>query len=288
MKKYIIFYLGFTLTLVSLLTYYGCSELEKDLVQAPAGSSIVHGTGWLDKSSANFHGVYIANQLKWKLDECRTCHGSDYKGGASGSSCITCHTGANGPEFCGTCHGNSEHANPPLALNGDSLNTNLGVGAHMKHLVSTNYSALVNCNECHTPVNSFNDTNHIGTNANGIAEINFGPIARTILGGITPNPVWDRNTASCSSVYCHGKFKDGNQNNTVTFTSPGSVVCGSCHGDPATGNPTPRTNGVFTPPHYSFYTVNTCYFCHGTVINQQGQIIDSSKHVNGVVNGNSQ
>lgn len=293
MKKYIIFYLGFTLILISLFTYYGCSELEKNLIQAPT-SGIVHGTGWVDKASQNFHGVYIVNQLKWKLDECQKCHGSDYKGGSTGISCLTCHTNQGGPEACNTCHGSRDttnpHPYPPLSLKGDSLETDRGVGVHNLHLTddpNERYSAQVRCVSCHQKVNSFSDPSHF-QNPNGVATLHFDSLAVNVLPGDTisrPNPTYDVVSNTCSNVYCHGQFTGGNLNFKPVFNDPESVTCGSCHGDPVTGNPTPRINGVFRPPHYSWMTINNCYYCHTSVINQQGQIIDPTKHVNGVVNG---
>ena len=289
MKSIKIFYLSFFILLLTALAYQGCSELDKNAVLSPNLS--VHPAGWADTTktdSANFHGKYIYNNKLWNLTECRSCHGNDYKGGTTGSSCKTCHTSSSGPESCRLCHGGtSGHANPPKALNGDTLTTSLGVGMHMSHLYNTNWSAEVACEECHTDFNGFDDPLHIGPNPDGIAEINFGPLAKDTSLGTVPNPVWNRNNgnnATCANAYCHGNFRDGNKNQTPVWTNKETVVCGSCHGDPATGNPTPRTNGVFTSPHFSSLTINSCYICHGSVINPSGVFIDKSKHVNGEVN----
>ncbi len=283
MKKIFLFY-GLVLSLLAgALVYQGCSELDNSVTVTPDIDT--HPDGWANPSSNNFHGSYIYNNKMWNLNQCKTCHGGDYTGGTSGSSCNGCHSGSGGPENCGTCHGNSDHANPPRALNGDTSSTYIGVGMHFYHLQQTKYSAPVNCNECHTCISEFTDPNHLGTNPDGVAEINFGPLANdTLGGGIVPNPTWDKNTATCSNSYCHGTFKEGNVNAAGVWTNPHSVVCGSCHGDPNTGNPTPRTNNVFTPPHYSFMTINSCYICHGSVINGQGVMVDKNKHVNGEIN----
>lgn len=281
MKKLIYFYGSFIILLASILVYQGCSELDNSVALAPEVRT--HAEGWSNPSSANFHGSYIAS-TKWNVAQCKTCHGGDYSGGTSGSSCLGCHTGSNGPENCRTCHGNSDHSNPPRALNGDTLVTSLGVGVHMSHRYTT-YAAALSCNDCHRDINGFDDPNHIGSNPDGIAEIVFGTLANDTLGGpIRPNPTWDRNTATCSNVYCHGTFKQGNVNAVGVWTNPGSVVCGTCHGDPNTGNPTPRVNGVFTEPHYSFMNETTCYICHGSVMNGQGSIINKDLHLNGEVN----
>lgn len=282
MKRILILYSVFILAIILLLGYQGCSELDKNAVLSP--STGIHPAGWATKSDINFHGKYILTNNKWNMNECKTCHGTDYLGGNTGKSCFTCHVSSSGPEDCRTCHGNEDHINPPAALNGDTSTASLGVGVHMTHLYNTRFSATVACQECHLEVGSFTDTNHLGNNPDGIAEITFGTLSRTTIGGgITPNPVWDRSTATCSNLYCHGTFVQGNQNATGNWINP-NVDCGTCHGNQTTGNPTPQQNGVFTSPHFSFMTINSCYICHGSVINPQGVIIDKSKHVNGVVN----
>ena len=282
MKKIILFYGLLTSLLALMIVYQGCSELDNSVNLAPDIDT--HPDGWANPSSgSSFHGVYIAAN-KWDLNQCKTCHGGDYSGGTSGSSCLGCHSGSGGPQNCRLCHGSSNGANPPKALNGDTSVTSLGVGFHMSHR-NPQYSASVSCDGCHRDFNGFDDPNHIGPDPDGIAEIVFGPLAYdTINGPIRPNPMWDRSTATCSNAYCHGTFKEGNVNAVGLWTTPGSVVCGTCHGNPGTGNPTPQTNGVVSPPHYSFMNINSCYICHGTVINGQGQFINKNLHINGDIN----
>lgn len=281
LNKLLLFYGSFVALLATGLLYQGCSELDNSVSLAPEIRT--HAIGWSNPSSANFHGNFIASN-KWNLNTCKTCHGGNYSGGTSGASCIGCHQNSGGPENCRTCHGSNEHSNPPKALNGDTLVSSIGVGVHMSHLYSTYGSALA-CQDCHRDINGFDDPNHIGANPDGIAEIVFGTRAYDTLGGpIRPNPTWDRNTATCSSVYCHGTFKEGNVNAVGIWTNKGSVTCGTCHGNPNTGNPTPQVNGVITPPHYSFMTQASCYVCHSTVINSQGNFVNKELHINGEVN----
>jgi predicted CxxxxCH...CXXCH cytochrome family protein len=154
----------------------------------------------------------------------------------------------------------------------------------MTHLYNTKWSAEVSCEECHIDFNGFDDPLHIGPNPDGIAEITFGTLAKDTNGGLVPDPQWNRSNATCSDSYCHGKFVQGNQSAAAIWTQSSSVVCGSCHGDPNTLNPTPRlSNGQFVPPHFSFMTQTSCYVCHGTVINSSGVFVDKTKHVNGQV-----
>jgi predicted CxxxxCH...CXXCH cytochrome family protein len=270
MKKQISFYILFITSLAMMLAYHGCSELEDNLVKPETAGS--HGAGWVTPSSNNFHGHYIAAN-KWNLNGCKTCHGANYLGGNTQVGCFDCHH--DGPEACTTCHGGDGHANPPKGLHGETSDTSIHVGAHFTHLNDTaRFSAFVQCNECHTPVNSFSDTNHIGPNPDGIAEINFGPLANTYLGeGVYPDPQWNESTASCSGTYCHGSFKGGNVNNIVTWTQPGGASCGTCHSLP----PTFR--------HDPSWIITRCGECHSaTMDNGQTEITHPEKHVNGVIN----
>ncbi|MBK8983838.1 MAG: CxxxxCH/CxxCH domain-containing protein [Ignavibacteria bacterium] len=290
MKMLKIFYLFFTIVLFSALVYNGCSEIEDNLVTAPEIGT--HPPGFADSNSTEFHGKFINDNKLWNLKSCQSCHGNDYAGGSSGSSCLTCHSSSGGPQNCRLCHGGvSGKSYPPKALNGETSISYIGVGVHTYHIDSTKYSAPVACGECHTALTGgFSNPNHIGDLPDGIAEINFGPIAKTVTtfkgGGVFPDPVWDRNTATCSNSYCHGTFRDGNSEAVPVWTDRNSVKCGSCHGDPVTGNPNPIPNGNFFHPHYPSYTIGICYQCHGSVIDQSGSIINKLKHVNGVVDYN--
>jgi predicted CxxxxCH...CXXCH cytochrome family protein len=292
MKKILIPYTIFILMIISLLSYHGCSELYENPVQAPVVEG--HPAGWADTDSPNFHGKYIFDHKQWNLTQCQTCHGVDYKGGSTGSSCLTCHTAQGGPQNCRLCHGTAGatgHTYPPKALNGETSASYLGVGAHNIHLSSDStlrYSSRLACSECHLPVTGFAAPNHIGPNPDGIAEITFGTLARNVLPGDTtnPDPSWDRNTATCSNSYCHGNFRSGNRNAAPVFNQPASVTCGSCHGDPVSGNPNPGITTNFASPHFSYWTITECYLCHNQVINPQGIIFNKSKHLNGEINLN--
>jgi predicted CxxxxCH...CXXCH cytochrome family protein len=281
MKKLSLFYILFVLLLASVIGYNGCSQLDKNAVTAPGVEA--HPDGWLVPSSANFHGKHIAAN-KWDMSECKTCHGVDFKGGNTGASCMKCHTSADGPQACGTCHGNRDHANPPKSLSGDTVDTYYGVGMHMSHLYSSDWAAPVACSECHTVPESFLDSSHIGPNPDGRAELNFGPLARTQHGAV-PNPIYDQNTNTCANNYCHGKFYGGNQTSAPKWTDAGTVYCGTCHGDPSTGDPMPRLgSGQIAPPHLA--ALPQCYLCHGSVIDSNMTIIAPLKHINGEINFN--
>jgi predicted CxxxxCH...CXXCH cytochrome family protein len=280
MKKTFFLYL-FVFAMIAITSiFYGCSEAQDNLATAPEIGT--HPVGWIYQESVNFHGKYLYNYKQFNLVACKQCHGSDYNGGVSGVSCITCHPSS--PEDCRLCHGDgSSTIYPPKALNGETSGSYIGVGTHPAHMTSdTNQriSLRVRCVSCHVKLTSFEDNWHIGTNSDNIAEIMFDSLAVTTTNDTTPNPVWNRNTLTCSGTYCHGNFKNGNyrllQPNppSPVWNNPASSACGTCHGDPNTGNPLP---GGTHPQSYS-----NC-ICHGSVINTQFQFINRAKHINGVV-----
>lgn len=290
MKKINLLYLIFTFIIAIPVIYQGCSETEDNLVNSP--ELLTHPDGWADTASQNFHGKYIFDNKQWNLKSCRSCHGGDYAGGTSGSTCLTCHSASGGPQNCRLCHGGLPgRSSPPKALNGETSEAYIGVGMHVSHMDSTNYSKPVVCSECHKSLTEgFDSPDHIGDNPDGIAEVTFGVLAKTETfyegGSFMPNPVWNREAVSCSESYCHGTFKDGNLIASPVWTDKQSVKCGSCHGDPVSGNPNPIPNGNFFHPHYPEYTINICYQCHGGVINNAGVITAPDLHLNGVVNFN--
>lgn len=273
MNKIIIYLILITAFLGIAIT--GCGRIDENSAIAPDIG--FHGSGWNSPSSPNFHGNAIES-VNWSMEGCKECHGADLKGGKSGSSCYTCHT--SGPRACNLCHGNPSHIYPPKALNGNMLPTQIGVGVHDIHLSADSTirnSAVVSCFECHPSFTSYSDTNHIRPDGQNIAKVVFGSLAKRSRWGVTPNPSWDRNTQKCSNVYCHGYFLNGNMSAQPVFIAPGSLNCGSCHGNPATGNPLPGG----THP-----AISNCSMCHGIVVDSTNRIINKYRHINGEVDFN--
>jgi hypothetical protein len=272
-----------------------CSDLKEDL-NTSEPSLALHKDGIINPTSPDFHGKIISSNM-WDMKECQQCHSANYSGGTTGASCYDCHTQPGGPEACNTCHG--EFANPlliapPRALSGAILSSERGVGAHTKHLSGNLIGKAVQCAECHTLPNGYSDPIHIDSTPG--AEIIFGNFSKlqtnvpggfnyqASLGDFIPNPSFDFTAGTCANSYCHGYFKNGNKTNLVSFTAQSQgAACGTCHGDPATGNPLPLTaNQGGTHP-----AVQNCEFCHSDVVSVQGNnytIIDKNKHINGKLN----
>jgi len=59
-------------------------------------------------------------------------------------------------------------------------------------------------------------------------------------------------------------------NASPKWTDPASAKCGSCHGLPPAG--------------HRYHDLTVCSICHPAVIDENGNIIDKIKHVNGKVN----
>jgi predicted CxxxxCH...CXXCH cytochrome family protein len=261
----------------------------------------LHGRGWVDPSSPNFHGNAIKG-ANWDMRPCQTCHGANYDGGKVGVSCRTCHTDTGGPEACATCHGSTNPA-PPRDLFGNTTKAARGVGAHQKHVATGTISSVVRCGECHVVPGAIYSAGHI--DAGDGAEVVFNnPLTHVVtnqsgtidydpsLPLYTPNPSYDRTTLKCSNTYCHGYFKNGN----LTFapvwndTTTASGMCGTCHGNvnaPADTLGTrylPKTASQGgTHPEVAGLRIK-CNVCHAEVVDANFRIINPSKHINGKLN----
>lgn len=263
--------------------------------------SYPHQAGWKEISNDKFHGRFLKSK-NWDLPLCVGCHGTNYDGGTvTNMSCMTsnCHVdkflNKKSPEACNTCHGDfTARAElvpswaPPKSVDGDTVKTVRGVGAHQKHLATNTIGFAVKCKECHSvPAQTFT-TGHIDTQLPAEVVMND-TLARLVTGSGTliPNPAYDYNLLSCSNSYCHGnwKLRKAASSNAWAYTdtvmtgikkSPkwtggsNEAACGTCHGLPPSG-------------HISV-TINDCANCHPLVVNNSGVIINQSKHINGKIN----
>lgn len=237
-----------------------------------------------------FHGNLVRGN-QWDMTTCNFCHGTDYAGGNVGKTCLTCHSDT--PESCNTCHGsfsNDAIIYPPQDLDNNTDYTSRGVGAHVAHLnSSTPFGKNLVCTECHIVPDTYDAASHI--DADGVAELVFGELAKlstnvegnfeydSDVATVVPEPQYDFGTGSCSSVYCHGAFKNGNTDNVVSWTSGSDgIACGSCHGDPTTGSPLPGG---------THFQLTNCDACHADVVEADGdnwKIKNESLHINGKLN----
>jgi len=277
-----------TCSLVAFIgLFIGCSDLKETL---PAASQTigVHPSGWLSKTSSDFHGATIRAQ-GWDMRSCKNCHGGNYDGGTSGQSCRACHTETLGPEACNVCHGSTTSAAPPTDLNGNSDQSYRGVGKHQVHLMGTVRTAPVGCSNCHQlPSGNIYDPAHINGNPDNRAEINFSVVAKRATSGVTPSPVYYEVGGSCADTYCHGAFKNGNGDRLMFWNGGAalSAACGSCHGDLTKATLAEKALPK-TAAQGGTHPINlACSTCHGGVVNASLGFVNPSKHVDGRLNLN--
>ncbi len=217
--------------------------------------SYVHTGGILNRHAHDFHASML-RESGWDFAACQTCHGEDFAGGAAEVSCTSCHT--QGPKDCSTCH--------PV----------MDSGAHPTHLAGGALEKPLGCNACHLKPVSFEAPGHVFLADGSLdplpVEVVFGPFADHTL-----DPEWRSGPASfsaesqsCGNVYCHGgALADAAASNpTPVWTAPGAgqAACGTCHGLPPTNHQSAE-----------------CWMCHGEVVDASLAIIDTARHLDGVI-----
>ena len=221
--------------------------------------SDVHQGGIMNPADGDFHGK-LARSLGYDFKKCAKCHGrdeNDFSGGPSGASCLKCHSDA--PTGCSTCHG----APPPT-------------GAHLAHAKGATLGRMLDCGECHIKPKDWKDPGHL-FDADGkllpdppVATINFGDSAKAPWHGTASNPAWNKDTETCTNVYCHGgPFNDANAKaSPPKWTGgPSQGECGACHGTP----PSDHKSNL------------ACDTCHGKVVDGSGRIADGARHLDGKI-----
>jgi predicted CxxxxCH...CXXCH cytochrome family protein len=169
---------------------------------------------------------------------------------------------------CATCHGF-----PP-----DS-------GAHLAHVQGGVFGKQLACLQCHKDVHRTDEPDHIlradGTPVPPPAEVRFddpGSLAGKNQAGATraAPPGFDRATATCSNIYCHGS--GGTLKGATTavvaalpWKAKGGAGCGSCHGIPPADD-----------VHASITSSLQCVRCHAGTIDAQGNL-SPALHINGTV-----
>jgi hypothetical protein len=264
--------------------FAACSKLNEPIPLTP--ELTIHREGILDKDSPTWHGNLV-RENSWNLRACQNCHSADYSGGITGSSCLTCHTQPSGPEACNTCHGNFTNPAiiaPPQDTNNNISTDSTGVGAHVSHLYQNDLASQIPCSTCHIVPQDYFDPGHAVDDPLP-AEVIFSPLA---IHNIAVNPVYDHPSATCSDTYCHGNWeflKDSSSNQFAYTTDKmvgnnrsvvwnevgvGQADCGSCHELPPQGH---------IPAE-----ITDCGNCHTGIVDSDGNIIDTDKHINGEKN----
>ena len=169
---------------------------------------------------------------------------------------------------CYGCHGTAASQGAPAPdLSGSTLRSRVGVGAHAAHL-----TAGVACSSCHVVPTALTAPGHIDSDLP--AEVRFDALAS---GGVynppqSLAPTWDRQSATCSNVYCHSL--PGAAVTSWSWTQPVQrpLACNSCHGAP----PTTTLGGQPHPNN------PVCPVCHSSAYRSDGTL-DPTRHNNGRV-----
>jgi len=271
-------YLNFLFCMITgLLIITGCSEVRDDFTMPAEAEFKVHPQGFENPQSENFHGTALKG-ANWNWTSCQECHGEApmFTGGKSRVSCASagCHVDREGKTksvaTCNTCHGDFRAAAtdfysfaPPRDLNKNTQTTARGVGAHQVHLRGNVFTVGIECNECHKVPSAVFEENHL--EPSGANKVRFGTLSstQTRLVDMDANPPRynpDAVGPTCENTYCHGNFSGGNNFTPVWTIVDGSQArCGTCHGNPETGNPLPTTTQEGGPHVPGIFD---CQICH--------------------------
>lgn len=282
---------GYTSTSVNLATHL-------DGVVEVAGR---HPAGWVDVNLANRGGPHALAFGEGGAQSCTPCHGAALDGGTALVACTACHDGGShavpiggtttvgpivafdpgGTPNCTACHGTSGRGAdsgatdtspaPPLATIRTAERPDSG--SHAKHAVAATGSSTMAplttlaCDQCHATPASW-------THADGAVTFTWGTVATA--GGAAP--AFDQASNGCAASYCHGGFRNGNAANVPVWGNPATAACGTCHGDPATGNPLPRTAAAGgSHPSIGAESCDTCHAGYGSTT------VTAATHVNGQI-----
>jgi predicted CxxxxCH...CXXCH cytochrome family protein len=173
-------------------------------------------------------------------------------------------------ETCWGCHGTEASAGAPSPdLNGNTDPTMVTVGLHEVHLNASQFRDPITCDTCHAVPKTLTATGHIDSDRP--AEVTFSDLAAgKTRSGVDTKPTWDRETATCSNVYCHS-LDGGSVTSWSWKASVQSLDCGSCHAAP----PSKTISGG------THVDMPSCKSCHPAAF--KDGVLDLTKHINGNV-----
>ena len=167
---------------------------------------------------------------------------------------------------CGDCHNKA----------GDASWS--GTTAHLKHVTAYITNSSINCNSCHNLTASNSSTISDKTkHVNKTTEVSFNTFASGSYNGTT-----------CSNTYCHsnGQNPGAPTHAAISWKTPPTVTCTSCHGDKASGTLSGRHDRHVnnTTTAYSGMSFG-CVDCHSKTVSNDSTIAAGgyANHVNKMV-----
>lgn len=154
---------------------------------------------------------------------------------------------------CASCHGSDDAGIPPRSLDGGTLASQSGVGAHTAHRTGGTSSKPVACETCHVvPTTTAHPTG-------GVVEVNASlrwepTTARctTSCHGPSASPGWTSVDAGLTCSSCHGA--------PPAAPHPPVIQCALCHGVPERARHVDGLVQVNVP--------TACNGCHGSPVNE--------------------
>jgi len=188
------------LLLISL--FKGCLE-KKDSLELST-----HPTGWMDKTSENFHGTVILSK-SMSLNSCETCHGDNTAGTVPTAELQT---------FCFKCHALYPHpqnfVDPSSPTSHDKFIATVSLWniVECRTCHGDDYAGKgwdnKNCNACHTQPGGPEACNTChGSNENSAPPVDMAKNTSTTFPGVGAHQshlvgdTWSKNTQNC--YHCH-------------------------------------------------------------------------------------
>lgn len=166
---------------------------------------------------------------------------------------------------CSDCHGSSDNAAPPRDIEGNSSRSSLGVGAHQAHLSGGASGRPLACVECHQVPSTTISEGHLD---GAPAQVMFADIALAH----DRSPSWDRETESCADTWCHNPGEQPSALSSPAWTDVSDgLPCDGCH---QARPPAPHP------------VAGACADCHAGVSEDGESIVNTARHVNGIVDVN--
>jgi hypothetical protein len=104
----------------------------------------------------------------------------------------------------------------------------------------------------------------------------------------SPNPSYHYDSLKCSNTFCHGNWKLRKSASRNQFIYADSVIVGNKFSPLWTGGSSQANCGTtchnLPPAGHIQYNISVCSSCHSGIIDNAGNIIDRTKHINGKIN----